>query len=79
MPTHTDEVGSFRGGEGVDRQWGIGDFSKSAGFRDDVHLDSLTPDDRTTLWVNNPAMEWDWPAMGSTRTNADVSIDARGT
>ena len=71
LPTHADDIGSFRGG-GDDRRWGTGDFSRDVGFKDDVTLNSLTPDDTSTLQLRRPALEWDGPAMDTAGT--DIAI-----
>ena len=36
---------------------------KNASIRDDVQLESTTPDDTSQLRLNKPALEWDGPAI----------------
>ena len=72
LPSHADEIGSFRGGE-EGSPWSVN--LKNASIRDDVQLESTTPDDTSQLRLNKPALEWDGPAIEDAATDV-VMLEA---
>ena len=89
LPTHADELGSFEGGS-ENLRWGTGNFAQELGARDDVKLDSSTPDETSSLRIKDADLRWDGPkhdadsletgnAGGATSTTPSESVVTQRT